>query len=437
MNGYIKTASSTWSTVKNLYLKTGVSTWSAVQKAWVKTSSGWQQWFGSGPSIESPVTISTNSSMYPATLTGTNHHWNNATSLTYVFQYSYDNATWSNEASPASISNPSSGGSNYEYYAVNTSDFINPTMYFRFAVTATNGTSNSTSISNTVTVTYPAPTISQGVFTGSAYAGSTITYSIGATTNTLSTYSYMFRSDGTFITSGSGSTLTHTTSSADIGYYFYAYTVASGYGGSTTSAYAYSSTVIAYPAPIIATGSWSGTFMAGNFVTYTIGSYSYTTSTTSYIYRSDGTLWDTFSGGSYAFQVYSSDVGYYFYAYTVATGPGGTTTSGTAYSSTVTSGTPPSTPGTPTLTYISANGTTSYNYSATFATSSGTPPITYYLHAYGLSDGFTNIQTTKGPFSSGSTGTFTLPQTSTLWEVAAFATNAYGTSSDSSKSNAA
>ena len=97
----------------------------------------------------------------------------------------------------------------------------------------------------------------------------------------------------------------------------------------------------------------------------------------------------------------------------------------------------PGTPGTPTLSYISANGSTSWNYSATFAASTGTTPITYYLSAYGSSNNFATIQTTKGPFTGTttiSTGTFTLPQTSTTWKVAAYATNSVGTSPTSAQS---
>jgi len=99
--------------------------------------------------------------------------------------------------------------------------------------------------------------------------------------------------------------------------------------------------------------------------------------------------------------------------------------------------TAPSAPGTPTLTYISKNGTTSYNYSATWSASTGTTPITYYLRAYGSSDNYTNQQTLKGPFSGTSSGTFTLPQTSVLWKVAAYGTNSVGSGPDSGKSNSA
>jgi hypothetical protein len=57
------------------------------------------------------------------------------------------------------------------------------------------------------------------------------------------------------------------------------------------------------------------------------------------------------------------------------------------------------------------------------------------LHAYGVSDNYASIQTTKGPFTTGSTAqSFTLPQTSSYWEVSVYATNSYGTSIDSAKS---
>jgi len=103
-------------------------------------------------------------------------------------------------------------------------------------------------------------------------------------------------------------------------------------------------------------------------------------------------------------------------------------------------GTAPSAPGTPTLTYVSSNNTsTEWGYSATWSNStSGTTPISYFLKCYGSSDGYVAVQTERGPFSSGSPAvSFRLPITSTFWQVAAFATNSVGTSTDSGRSNTA
>jgi uncharacterized repeat protein (TIGR02543 family) len=112
----------------------------------------------------------------------------------------------------------------------------------------------------------------------------------------------------------------------------------------------------------------------------------------------------------------------------------------TAIWTAVTTATAPGTPGTPTLTYVPANNTsTNWGYSATWSNSStGTTPISYYLKAYGSSDDYVNVQTTLGPFSTGASAqSFLLPRTSTLWQVAVYASNSAGTSSDSLKSNSA
>jgi hypothetical protein len=92
---------------------------------------------------------------------------------------------------------------------------------------------------------------------------------------------------------------------------------------------------------------------------------------------------------------------------------------------------PPTTPGTPTLVYVSANAA-SWSYTASWAASTGSVPITYYLPAVGNAGG----STTKGGFSTNS-GSFTLPQTDSLWQVAAYATNSVGTSGTSGYSNSA
>jgi hypothetical protein len=118
----------------------------------------------------------------------------------------------------------------------------------------------------------------------------------------------------------------------------------------------------------------------------------------------------------------------------------------TSYSSsprgqaTPSAGTAPSVPGTPTLTYVSSQDTsTEWGYSATWTNStSGTTPISYFLSCYGSSDGYVAVQTERGPYSSGSPAvSFRLPKTSTLWRVAAFAQNSIGTSTESAKSNSA
>jgi hypothetical protein len=157
MTAHVK-VSGTWRTLTNLYVKVS-GTWRNVSDGFVKVSGTWRSFFTSAltPSIASQVTIATNSSSYPATLTGTNFNWTNSTSLTYVFQKSSDNVTFTNIGSAQSISNPAV--SNTVTYALTLSDFPAFTSYFRFSVTATNSTygTSATSTSSSVTVNKGAP----------------------------------------------------------------------------------------------------------------------------------------------------------------------------------------------------------------------------------------------------------------------------------------
>jgi hypothetical protein len=106
-----------------------------------------------------------------------------------------------------------------------------------------------------------------------------------------------------------------------------------------------------------------------------------------------------------------------------------TNSSYTSGSTSFTAINPPLTdPGTPTLSYLSAN-TASWNYSATWSGSTGgVTPYKYYLSAVGSAGG----STTKGPFSSTSSGTFTLPRTDTTWQVAVYTIDAANTVSGTS-----
>lgn len=131
-----------------------------------------------------------------------------------------------------------------------------------------------------------------------------------------------------------------------------------------------------------------------------------------------------------------------FRAFTTGTNATGSNTvsSNVVTSTPATVSTLPSAPGTPTLTYVSANNTsTDWGYSATWADStSGTTPITYYLIAYGSSDGYVNGQATLGPYTTGTVArSFLLPRTSSLWQVAAYGSNTAGVGPNSTKSNTA
>jgi hypothetical protein len=97
-------------------------------------------------------------------------------------------------------------------------------------------------------------------------------------------------------------------------------------------------------------------------------------------------------------------------------------------------GVPPGTPGIPTLSWTGTSGA-NWTYTTSFLASSGSPTITYYLRCYGSSDSYVAQQFLRGPYTYGAVGTFLLPQTSTNWKIAIYATNAFGTSATSVKSN--
>jgi hypothetical protein len=188
MTIYIKKPGGTWSSsVSAVYVKN--TTWRTVSAAYVKVSGVWRKFFPDllTPAIESIVEISRNNATYPSTLTGTNYHWNESTSLTYVFQKSADNSSWSNIGSATSIANPSSGSSNTVTYALTLSDFPAFTSYFRFVVTAVNSTysTTATSTSSSVSVNRPAPI-------------NTVAPTISPSSGTIGVTEYSVTSNGTW-----------------------------------------------------------------------------------------------------------------------------------------------------------------------------------------------------------------------------------------------
>jgi len=170
---------STWKKVTSVWVAGPLSTWKQVNSGWVATAAGWKKFFPGSltPSIESTVAISRNNATHPSTLTGTNYHWTDSTSLTYVFQKSSDNSSWSNIGVATSIANPSSSSSNTVTYALAVADMPAYTSYYRFVVTATNSTysTTTTSTSTSVSVNQPAPanTTAPAVTPSTGTAGTT------------------------------------------------------------------------------------------------------------------------------------------------------------------------------------------------------------------------------------------------------------------------
>ena len=213
---YRKSGSS-WISIKNIYRKVS-SSWIEVKSVYRKVGSSWIRVFfqtiSNSPSIAQAVTLVTSSSTMPATLTGRNYRWTNATVLTYKFQY-YNEPQWldgNGSNATGTITNPSVGSSNTRTYTPILGDFpsssATSTAQFRFVVTATNtnvspslqtvSTSNTVSVENVINVNPVIPTISM--------AGNSGVSQIAGTINWTSTNQASFSSTGTF--SGTGTTAT-------------------------------------------------------------------------------------------------------------------------------------------------------------------------------------------------------------------------------------
>jgi hypothetical protein len=194
-----------WKDVASIKLKSG-GVWKNVSAAYLKVSGAWKIFFGTDvanePSIAQTVTLTTNSSSMPATLTGTNYRWTNATVLTYKFQY-YSGSQWldgNGSNATGVITNPSVGSSNTKTYTPIAGDFpsnTNSTVSFRFIVTATNtnispslstsSTSNTVDIYNVAVFPAPTQTLSPGTPSGTGQVFTSINKgSAGTYTNSSS-----------------------------------------------------------------------------------------------------------------------------------------------------------------------------------------------------------------------------------------------------------
>ena len=207
--------SGAWKTVSIMSVRVG-GVWKTVTQGYVRVGSAWKLFYSYGvtPSIASPVTISQSTDAFTGlvTLTGTNYHWSNATSLTYKFEQSTDaGVTWSQLVS-GSIANPAV--SNTQTYSVSSGVVTNIDNLYRFSVTGVNSTystsytstSGSTTISGardltsitaggtasslTLIVSWTSPSPS---YTGSyLVSSSTDGVSYSTLSETTSTYAYLF-----------------------------------------------------------------------------------------------------------------------------------------------------------------------------------------------------------------------------------------------------
>lgn len=331
----------------------------------------------------------------------------------------------------------------------------NQAYTFTMSATNANGTSGTSAASNSVTpnvVSAPVNTVAPVVTPSSGTAGTT-TYSCttGTWTNSPTSYAYQwqYNDSGSLylnISGATSSTYSPPSNFFSLGYFspIRCRVTASNAGGSN-QAFSNTATVAApLSPPSGGTVSLSGTGVEGTTLTATTSGWS--NSPTSYsvrIYASTSnppttsdTLKASSSSSSVSYTVTTFDASpppYYFKAFATATNSAGTSSevgSGVVLSSLAA----PSTPGTPTLVYDSANSTaTNWAYDVTFTPSSGSGTIQYQLDCQASNNQSTILSTATRP-SSGFYATnivgglqemqnVLLSRTYTYWRVRARATN--------------
>lgn len=271
-----------WKDISLIKLRSG-GAWKNVSAAYLKVSGAWKIFFGidvvNEPSIAQRVTLATSSSSMPATLTGTNYRWTNATALTYKFQY-YDGSQWldgNGLNATGVITNPSIGSSNTKTYTPNIGDFPSSsetsTGSFRFVVTAANtnvsptlqtvSTSDTVSVENVITITPVIPTISMGSNSGISQTAGTI--------NWTSTNQASFSSTGAFSGTGTTGTSISKTGLTAGTTYTGTVTVTSSTGNTASANYSLTTDGVQYTVSWLANGGTvsptSNTVNAGTSVT--------------------------------------------------------------------------------------------------------------------------------------------------------------------------
>lgn len=171
----LKGSDGVWKNIASIYLKNS-GVWKNLSSAYLKVSGSWKLIFSSSltPSVQYDASISqsTNGTTYLVTLTGTNYYWTNADTLSYKFEQSVDNeATWT-ILSSGTATNPSSGSSNtYTYQLIDNFSDVTPNIenIYRFVVTGTNTTYNTSLVSTDNTTSVYGPEDITITTTGKSY----------------------------------------------------------------------------------------------------------------------------------------------------------------------------------------------------------------------------------------------------------------------------
>jgi hypothetical protein len=329
----------------------------------------------------------------------------------------------------------------------------NQAYTFTMSATNANGTSGTSAASNSVTpnvVSAPVNTVAPVVTPSSGTAGTT-TYSCttGTWTNSPTSYAYQwqYNDSGSLylnISGATSSTYSPPSNFFSLGYFspIRCRVTASNAGGSN-QAFSNTATVAAPLSPpsggIV---TLSGTGVAGTSITATTSGWS--NSPTSYsvrIYASttnppttSDILKASSSSSSVSYTVTTFDASpppYYFKAFATATNAAGTS-SEVGSNVILSSLGAPSTPGTPTMTYDSANSTASnWAYDITWTASTGSGTIQYQLDCQASNDQSTILSTATRPssgfYSSTSQQDVLLSRIYTFWRCRVRATNDGGT----------
>lgn len=356
---------SQWKNMKSAYIRSG-SQWKTITKAYIRSGLQWKLFFTSGsygaePSIAQTVTLTTNSSSMPATLTGTNYRWTNASTLTYKFQY-YDGTQWltgNGVNASGTITNPSVGSSNTKTYSPVSADFpsnVNSTVSFRFMVTAINtsvtpnlttiSTSSSVDIYNVAVFPEPTQTLSPGTPSGTGQVFTTVNKGSSGTYTNFSSRTTLLVKLVKTTTPTNGSTTAQGTviSDASLPYTitqpeattpqqsFYTRDTVVGLNGNTY--YYYSSPLTAYVAAV--SDSFNRTAVASGLGTSTSGFIysSYANLTTSWSTNGSSALNSTavsFAAGGTSYPLQTIEVGTTNRSYALASFDGNSGGVGVAY----------------------------------------------------------------------------------------------------------
>jgi hypothetical protein len=386
-----------WRTATSIQISDGTN-WQPIKFGYISDGTTWQQFYSSSISSSYPSTISqsTNGTTYLTTLTGTYYSWTGPgpRALTYKFQKSTDNISWSDLTSYASLTEPASGSSGTKTYTLTQSDVVaGSTNYYRFTVHATYGSITGDSTSTSTSVYIPGqPTITVGTITSSSIAitWSQATVDFYATNRYIvwyydpvsSSYKYAVNGGGGFGASTNGGSTTITGLAGGQTYTIFVMPV-TGATGTTTSNYtgyngpaAFTNQTTTTPVPASGTVSIStntGNYSVGSVITYSTsgwtnspyanGYYLQLHNGTNPVLTSDPLRAST-SSSSGTYTITSSDVSNYFKAFATASNAGGTSTQ--AFSSQVGPATNAvvSAPATPTNFTISSSGLASWTPSA-------------------------------------------------------------------------